>query len=91
MTFKTQISSSSYLVNFQCVREMRNMKEIKCVKEIIKLELEKEETWSKVMNVLLRVFKKHQTNNSKIALPMPLVCPVIKILRVLPSLFIQIY
>ena len=68
MTFKTQISSSSFLVNFLCAREMRNKKEIKCVKEIIKLELEKEETWSKVMEVLLRVFEKHQTNNSKIAL-----------------------
>ena len=68
MTFKTQISSSSLLINLLCVREMRNKKEFKAVEDIVRLELEKEETWSKVMKILLTVFEKHQMNHSKIAL-----------------------
>ena len=68
MTFKTQISSSSLLINLLCVREMRNKKEFKAVEDIMRLELEKEETWSKVMKILLTVFEKHQMNHSKIAL-----------------------
>ena len=68
MTFKTQISSSSFLVNFLCVRKMRNKKEFTGVKDIIKLELEKEETWSKVMKILLTVFEKHETSHLKIPL-----------------------
>ena len=47
---------------------MRNKKEFTGVKDIIKLELEKEETWSKVMKILLTVFEKHETSHLKIPL-----------------------
>ena len=68
MTFKTQISSSRFLINLLCVREMRNKKEFEAVEDIMRLELEKEGTWSKVMKILLKVFEKHQMNHSKTAL-----------------------
>ena len=47
---------------------MRNKKEFKGVEDIIKLELQKEATWSKVMEVLLRIFEKHEADQLKIAL-----------------------
>ena len=63
---RKQICSYRFLVNFLCIREMRS----KARREDIdnaKLELEKEDTWSRVMEVLLSAFGGSSADNFKIA------------------------
>ena len=63
---RKQICSSRFLVNFLCIREMRSKDKREDV-DNAKLELEKEEIWSRVMEVLLKAFGSHSADNLKIA------------------------
>ena len=60
MKTKRQISSEQIVVNFLCVRETRGRVNLEDKDTILKKELEnkEEETWKKIMNVLLIEFEK---------------------------------
>ena len=63
---RKQICSSRFLVNFLCIREMRSKAKREDV-DNAKLELEKQEIWSRVMEVLLKAFGSHSPDSLKIA------------------------
>ena len=63
---RKQICSSRFLVNFLCIREMRSKARREDIDDA-KLELEKEDTWSRVMEVLLAGFGGSSADNFKIA------------------------
>ena len=63
---RKQICSSRFLINFLCIREMRSKAKREDV-DNAKLELEKEETWCRVMEVLLKAFGNNSPDNLKIA------------------------
>ena len=63
---RKQICSSRFLVNFLCIREMRSKDKREEV-DNAKLELQKQEIWSRVMEVLLKAFGSHSPDSLKIA------------------------
>ena len=63
---RKQICSSRFLVNFLCIREIRSKDEREDV-DNAKLELQKQEIWSRVMEVLLKAFGSHSPDSLKIA------------------------
>ena len=63
MTFKREISSAHFLINFLCVREMRAIVKQEAVDQV-KKEAEKELFWSKCMKLILQTFEKHPMENS---------------------------
>ena len=63
---RKQICSSRFLVNFLCIREMRSKAKREDV-DNAKLELQKQEIWSRVMEVLLKAFGSHSPDSLKIA------------------------
>ena len=64
---KREISSKQIVVNFLCVRETRGKVNLEDTDTILrrKLENKKEETWKKIMNVLLEVFEKNDNHPDK--------------------------
>ena len=62
---RKQICSSRFLVNFLCIREIRSKDEREDV-DNAKLELQKQEIWSRVMEVLLKAFGSHSPDSLKI-------------------------
>ena len=67
MKTRRQISSEQIVVNFLCVRETRGRVNLEDIDIILKRKLEnkKEETWKKIMNVLLEVFEKIDNHPEK--------------------------
>ena len=67
MKTRRQISSEQIVVNFLCVRETRGRVNLEDIDTILKRKLEnkKEETWKKIMNVLLEVFEKIDNHPEK--------------------------
>ena len=66
ITSKREISSSHFLINFLCVREMRAIVKQEAV-DHVKKEAEIEWFWSKCMKLLLQTFEKHPMDNSSVA------------------------
>ena len=66
MTFKREISSAHFLINFLCFREMRAIVKQEAVDQV-KKEAEKEWFWFKCMKLILQTFEKHPMENSNVA------------------------